>query len=1004
MKRLLTLLSLLVVTLQLSAQTPSAERRPLWVGLDLGGTYQTSDMRPQGGIGWSFTLSRYSRLSKEGACYFGWRFRFLDGRNFGYNYHALPGLQADPLYNNSDPARPTNNYSDSGYLFSNYKMHFDEFAFEFIIGSNRLRKHGVLLYGFGGAGLNLWNTKTDQLDGSQNIYDYSQITTNGDDQAVRDQLFDMRDFTYETSTTDGKIKAGFMPNAGFGFGYQWGNGFALGVEHRTTWALNDRIDGVSHDYQGNATPNNDLYHYDGFFIRWTFGGNSHSSHSNTPPPPPNPNTYTPAPTNTTPPVGTSTTTPTNPSTPTGGGGQSTVQPPYVRFTTPSSDPYTTSVSTQQLVVRVDNVNYSSQIQLVINNAVVNNFSFNPNTHTMVFTHTLIPGNNVYQVTATNSGGTASDNQTIIYKQDVVTTTPAPTQMPPQVTITNPPSDPYTSATQSIGIVATVLNVTTAANIQVRNNGNPVNNFTFNPTTHQVNFTANLVNGNNLFEVIGTNTIGSASDAVTVIYNPAPTIQPPVVTITSPASCPFTTKVQGITISANITNVSAANQVSIVFNNQAITSFNFAAHAGYASITFSVATLNPNSNPFSITGTNAAGTNTKTCDIIYKPSSPPPAPAPVVNITNPATNPYTALSPTMTLYANVLNVASQSEITVSWNNANVTNFAYNASTHVVSYNANLNNGSNVWVVTAANANGSDSKNTTINYNPTPVPPPVVNITSPAMNPHTTTTATQAVTATVLNVSGSSNIHVTGPAGSVNFNYNSSTHVVTFTANLVNGDNLFTVSGTNVAGTASDNVTIKYVAPAGGTTVLPHTSRPTDNPNTGGVGEQTSPTPPGGGGGAQTSGGVSIALVTPSTANYTATSSPFAVTMTVTGATNANEITVRVNNVAVTNFSFNPLNGTLTFNATLTAGVNAVQVTVQNSAGTATQALSITFGTGKTSNPSGGGRGSTTKPKTTTSPGTTTTPPKAETTPAAPGGRGGTTTAPAGGSPAPVNKPR
>ncbi|HLG03049.1 MAG TPA: hypothetical protein VI731_05600, partial [Bacteroidia bacterium] len=154
MKRFATLLILLAATLQLSSQTSAPERRPLWVGLDLGGTWQTSDMKPLGGIGWSFTLSKYSRLSKTGPLYYGWRFRFLDGRNFGYNYHPLSGLHADPTYAGNDLAKPTTQYNDSGYIFSNYKYRFDEFAFELIVGSNGLRRHGVLLYGFGGVGLN----------------------------------------------------------------------------------------------------------------------------------------------------------------------------------------------------------------------------------------------------------------------------------------------------------------------------------------------------------------------------------------------------------------------------------------------------------------------------------------------------------------------------------------------------------------------------------------------------------------------------------------------------------------------------------------------------------------------------------------------------------------------------------------------------------------------------------------------------------------------------------
>ncbi|HLG02669.1 MAG TPA: hypothetical protein VI731_03680, partial [Bacteroidia bacterium] len=1069
-----------------------------------------------------------------------------------------------------------------------------------------------------------------QLDASGNIYDYSGISTTGKDDVVKGELENLWDGDFETTTMKGGPQWSFMPSAGIGFGYQWGNGFALGVEHRTTWALNDFIDGVNHDYTGALTPDNDLYHYDGFFIRWTFGGRSKSKTTNNPPPPPPTNqTYTPPP-----PTNTVVTTP-PPNNPNPDGNQApVVQPPNVRFTAPGTEPYTTNVQMQQLVVRIDNVSYSSQVSLTINNQPSNNFSFNPNTHTMSFTHTLIPGNNTYRVNASNSAGSASDLQTIIYKPQ---STPVPNPpMPPQVTITMPAADPFTATTQTMTVYATVLNVTASSNIQVRHNSSPVTNFTFNPSNSQVSFMANLQNGNNLYEVIGTNTAGSASDAVTIIYNPAPAMQPPVVTITTPGVCPATVKLNNLTITANITNVTLASQVSVVFNKTQITNFSFTAHGTFATISFPVmlvpginpftitasnaagtnskscdVTLNitttptalppvvtitnpgrcpasvkvnnltitatitnvtmasqvsvvfnnvqitnftfvanssasatitfpvvllPGINPFTVTGTNSAGTNSKSCDIDFNVTTPPPVLPPVVTITNPPGATHSSQTQAFVFMATVLNVAGQNEITCQFNGRNITGFLYNLTTKVLTYNATLVNGNNTFTVSASNANGNDSKSATVVYvvitpptippptvnitvpaaspfptlnttevvvatvmnvsqasqvtvigpnksainfnfsatqhtvtfttpaltignnlytvtatNPAgsandfvtivrdqPLPPPTVNITTPATNPFATLNATVVVVATVMNVSQSSQVNVTGPNNAtVNFNFNAALHTVTFTTpSLLGGNNLFTVTATNSVGSANDFVTIVrdqgVPIPKPTVNITVPAANPFNTTNTTetvvatvmnvssssqvsvkGPNKQainfnfsatahtvtfTTPTlimgnntftvtatnqagtasdntvikritPP-------TGNAPQIALVNPSSSNSASPASSIPVTMQLTNVSSASQITVRVNNVVQTGFTFTAGTGLLVFTASLIQGANTIEVTAQTSAGTATKSITVNYGTAKTT---GGGKGS--KPK----PGAKTTKTKSD---SATGGRGGT----------------
>lgn len=1033
MKRLLTLLIILLTVGHMSAQGGYSDKRPIWFGVNMGGTWQTSDMKPVGGIGWGVTVARYSRMSKPGPLYYGWRFRFLDGRNFGYNYNRLPGISANPVLSNGSTNYSSGTTPDTGSVFSNYKMRFDEFAFELIVGSNSLRKHGVLLYGFGAAGINYWKTTTDQLDVLGNRYDYGLINSTGDQSLVQSQLESMWDGEYETNANGSSTgQWAFMPSAGIGFGYQWSN-FAIVAEHRTTWALTDLIDGTNHNSVGAATGNNDIYHYDGLTLRWNFSSHTNTNTTNNPPPPPpNPNNYnhTPPPNN--PNTTTTTTPPQDPNPTTNNTPQ--LQPPTVQFTTPNVDPYITSVLNQNLVVRITNVTSSNQIALTINNQPSSNFSFNPNTQTMTFSHTLLPGNNVYKVVASNSVGTAQDVQTITYKGN---------DPPPTVTITSPSTDPYTSTTQTYTVNATVLNVSAASGIQVTRNGSPITNFSFNANTGLVSFAANLQAGNNTYVVVGTNSVGTASDAVTIVYGTTsntPTPAPPVVTITNPSACPYQTKVAAHTLTATITNVTQKSQVTVVFNNQTITTFTYTQQGANGSISFPV-TLNPGANNLSITGTNNDGTNNKTCVLTYKPQTPDPVQPPVVtitspavcpaqsanaaytisatvtnvtmasqvtvvynnqtitgftytqngananvsfpvtlisgpntvsitgtntagtdsksctityrvvtsppqvNITSPSADPYNTTSAPITFTATVLNVASAAEITVKVNNAVVTGWNYDMVSKVLTYSMTLSPGNTVFKVGASNANGTDIDQTTVVLKENiPTTPPTVDITQPNANPFTTTTAQQTIIATVMNVTQQNQISVVKvPSTPVPFTFDAVTHKVTFSVVLVAGNNTYKVVATNNAGTANDAVTLVLTAASPGNNTVPTDPGQVGNtpvgPTPGGNAqvEQNSGRP-----GSNPTAAPTIVVVNPTSNNSHTGDQQFAFALNVNNVTGISQITVKVNNVVKTSgVNYNATTKSLTFTASLNNGTNVIQVIATNSLGSTTKTININY---------------------------------------------------------------
>jgi hypothetical protein len=111
-----------------------------------------------------------------------------------------------------------------------------------------------------------------------------------------------------------------------------------------------------------------------------------------------------------------------------------------------------------------------------------------------------------------------------------------------------------------------------------------------------------------------NTAGSATDTKTVIYQEPVVVQPPVITLTNPASCPaaFPRGVQ--TISGSVTNITNANQVVINYNGSPV-NFTSSISNGVLTFSFQISISNTTVNiPLVINATNAGGSDLKSCTI------------------------------------------------------------------------------------------------------------------------------------------------------------------------------------------------------------------------------------------------------------------------------------------------------------------------------------------------------------------------------------------------------
>lgn len=966
------LLPLIIIASLLSssikAQFIDYERDNGWkFGLNMGGTWQESEpfgstsfkIKPYAGFSGGLTFGK-SIFERPGSFLaFDLRYRFLAGKSYGWL--GVPttdttvigaGIEAIP------------------FGFQNYRFGYRENTLEGVLTLHSLRERtGILLYGFGGIGITRYTVKADYKSGLGAYNNYTTIDTNQNHLAIATSLRNLSDLDFETELTASKIR--FMPSLGVGIGYQITPSFAMGIEHKITYARNDNeIDG------GILDGKNDKYHYTALILRWGLlrARPSYTVNNNT-----NVEDYTTNPNN-------NNNTTNNPL-PTG-------NKPLVNINNPSVN--NTVVHSQNYVIKakVYYVANSSNIVFRQNGSQSFSFTFNPTTNEFSANVILVNGINNFEIVGSNNYGSDQDSKSVIFESLDYT----PAGQPPVVKITNPPYSPFSvnSNNQNFSLSAQILNVTNSNNIKLKVNGSFVTGFTFNPTTKNFNYNLNLVQGNNVVEISATNNFGQASDIATIVFTRQETIAPPIVTIMTPATNPYNTNSPIEIINGTVVNVASASNINVNINGNSISNFNYDYNT--KKISFS-ANLIVGANVVTITGSNIAGVDSKTTTIIYTPSEV--VALPIVDFTFPLTSPYSSPNVNVTLKGTVLNVNSKNDIVVTGNGSTISNFSYNTVTKEVMFNVNLIAGSNQFKIKATNGAGSAEDETIIIHKGTILSPPVVTYSSPITNPFTTTASQHTIVAKILNVDGSNNVGFSmNGVNNTNFSYNAATKEFTSTVSLNEGQNVFLITGTNTVGTDSKtfiinyqktneiqppvvtiispavspfetfnssetiNATVHNVASAANIVVTVNAVNITnftfDNTtkklvftanlimgansiqitgtNTAGVDSKTTtiirkavletPLP-------------IVQFTVPSTNPFTVTTNTLTLKGTVLNVAGQSNITVKGNGVNISNFTYNTTTKEVVFNANLISGTNIFIITGTNSSGTAQAQTAVVY---------------------------------------------------------------
>lgn len=236
---------------------PAKPRNQWEVGVKLGAFSIAGDVRsvfPGIGAGVHIRKAMGYVFSVRGDLGFG----MAKGLNYTRSYSYLP---------NSAWSRYIVNGAPSEGVFYNYKTNVYDLSLQGVITLNNIRFHraktGFNLYGFGGVGAMIYNTKVDALDGSGNIYDFSSVPTGTypDRRSLKKAVRNILDGKYETDGENDPLKPKLFGNPfrpifvmGIGMQFKLNKKLSLSLENKFTLPLKtDLIDGQQ--WQSNSVTN-----------------------------------------------------------------------------------------------------------------------------------------------------------------------------------------------------------------------------------------------------------------------------------------------------------------------------------------------------------------------------------------------------------------------------------------------------------------------------------------------------------------------------------------------------------------------------------------------------------------------------------------------------------------------------------------------------------------------------------------------------------------------------
>ncbi len=721
-------------------------------GLNAGLSYQSSDVQalPEG-FGLGATLGK-NLYYKPGAPFsFDLRGRLLYAQQLGLDAARSFDIGNNSVLNGSQildyTNYPANLGETQGFVFQNHQTQVFELGLEGVLTLNRLReKTGVVASIYGGLGLDWLRTNIDQADASGNAYynQYAGLDQQKSKASIRSELQDMiLDGNYESLAdgfdSDGGT-VGIMPSLGVELGYEVTPNFSIHAGHRFTFSGNDIMDG-----QQWADPNNDIYHYTNFALRWKIRPK-----------------------------------------------ESTLVAPVIEIITPNNLPFTSPVLNGLVRARIRNVQNAADVSCTINGRE-QSFTFNRGNFSKPFR--LDNGANEVIITATNSVGTTREKLIIYYEEPV---TPDPVVQVPDILFTQPRSNNTQTSNPNYEVQASITEITAKDQIRFSVNGQS-RNFQFDASTGRLRADISLRDGNNTIRIVATNSAGKDDESIAVELARG---ERPIVTINRPSNSPFNTDRSTFSFEATIQNIQQRSGITLLSNGQRISSFTFDRNSGR--VTANLNLLEGN-NSIQLRAENEWGRDQREVNIIYE--APRQVRLPQVRITSPGSGFRTA-NRQVQIRANTQNVPGRSNIRLELNNRPIYDFRFSNGTITADLPLQLGYNQVQIRVRNTDGEAEDALNVERYEDIIVAQPPRVNIEQPNQNQVSTQPSVQ-LRASVINVQRKGEIQVLINGRSTNnFSFNLARQQVSANIPLISGNNSIEVMASTTRGSDRDRVNVSY----------------------------------------------------------------------------------------------------------------------------------------------------------------------------------------------------
>ncbi len=278
--------------------------------------------------------------------------------------------------------------------------------------------------------------------------------------------------------------------------------------------------------------------------------------------------------------------------------------------------------------------------------------------------------------------------------------------------------------------------------------------------------------------------------------------------------------------------------------------------------------------------------------------------PTVRITEPSADPYQTELTALNIKATIEHVGGPENVRFFQNGFPVNLFTFNENTHAFMANVRLREGENRFRIEASNQVSTAQDEVLIVMNPPEVanPGPFVEFTSPWRSRIASSSDRLDLTASVKYVGSKEDVRLTLNGSITPFDFDPVSGQVSTSVMLTEGDNQLLIKGSNEMGTAEDRLTVEFSIPE--RSVLP-----------------------------------AVRFINPDVP-VEVESSRFPLSAEILNIRGRNEVSMTFNGTPVHNFSFST-DGLLSVGLFLPAGVNIIEITAANEAGSATETTYITY---------------------------------------------------------------